>query len=248
MQGARYPMAKAENRMKRALMVLTLVSLTALPAEANTIDLAPPYTGMFTAEGCSMDGRTLPFIGACTVQHEARTSDGRLIAGVQMSGPAGGTVASVGRGESLAKLSVTDAIPAGAIPTYEATFTVLDASGSRTGAEVGAAGHRTVLALLRVTDPRPRCAGQIHGSDPGQLVSDVAALAPGSVFTLRVDTPATCVRGLHGADLTVEVSLFVRVALSDRGVFPGGAAGYEVPGFGTVSAAGSVSVSVTRTA
>jgi hypothetical protein len=233
--------------MKRALLFLGLVSLVALPARATTVDLAPPYTGSSTAEGCSMDGRNLPFVGTCIVQHEAAVSTGRLDAGVEMSGPAAGTIPSVGRGESLAKLTIVDTIAPGAVPSYAATFTVLGAAGSRVGPPVGAVGDRTVLALLRVVDPRPRCAGQIHGSDPGQLVSASGELPVGTNFTLRVDTPPACIRTQYSADLTIEVSLFVRVALSDRGVFPGGAAGYEVPGFGTVSASGSATVALSRT-
>lgn len=245
MQAARPRAANAVHRMKRTLILLVLAALSAVPARAETVTLAPPFTGSFTAEGCSMDGRSLPYPGTCTVIHEPNLN-GQLRAGVSMGGFADGLAPSVGRGESVAKLTIGDAIAAGAVPSYDATFEVLESASSRSGLPAGATGDRLVHALLRVVDPRPRCAGEVHGSLPGALVAGDQTLTPGAVFTLRVDTPARCVRSAP-ATLQIEATLFVRVAISDRGALPGGAAGYEMPGFGTVSALGAVKVTLTRT-
>lgn len=236
--------------MKRTLIVLALCAAgSALPARADTTALPPEST--YTNVGCGSSGGG--FFGEQTHTTEPSLT-GRIRNGVSLSSGLvrdvdDDVLPAIGRCGSVSALSVVDELAPGLVPSYTATLTVREASGARVGPgdglPQGARGEFLVMALLRVTDAR--CNGQVTGSDPAVLADASGALAPGTVFALAVTPPTACVKA-RSSTLQVQVSLYARVAMSDRKVDPITGRIYDDPGFGSASALADVDVVLTRTA
>lgn len=235
--------------MKRTLIVVTLcVAGTALPARADATALSPEST--YTNVGCGSYGGG--FFGEQTHTTEPSLT-GRIRNGVSLSSGLvrdvdDDVLPAIGRCESVSALSVTDELASGLLPSYTATITVRGATGARVGPgdglPQGAQGEFLVMALLRVTDGR--CSGQVTGSDPAVLADASGVLSPGAVVDLVVTPPAACVKA-RPTTLQVQVSIYARVAMSDRKVDPITGRVYDAPGFGSASALADVDVVLTRT-